>query len=148
LDSRATELKKKSVDDQALDDQACEFSRINDAHIGRKAHYGYVGLRDPRPGERPQIGAFEAMARYDLMTGKKVVHQFPAGATVCEPVFVADPRGKNEEDGFIFSFVHQQGSAGGSFVILDARHLEGNPLAVVNLPRRVPAGLHGSWVPA
>jgi carotenoid cleavage dioxygenase-like enzyme len=141
-------LKKKSVADQTLDDRACEFSRINDAHIGRKVRYGYVGLRDPRPGEKPQLGAFEAMARYDLTSGKKVVHQFPAGSTVCEPLFVADPHGKSEEDGFIFSFVHQQGSAGGSFVILDARRLAGMPLATVHLPRRVPAALHGSWIPA
>jgi carotenoid cleavage dioxygenase-like enzyme len=142
------DVQKRSVVDQALDDRACEFSRINEAHIGRKARYGYVGLRDPRPGEKPQIGAFEAMARYDMTTGKKVVHQFAAGSTICEPLFVADPHGKAEEDGFIFSFVHQQGEPGGSFVILDARDLSGKPLATVHLPRRVPAGLHGSWIPA
>lgn len=141
-------LKKKTVTDQVLDDRACEFSRINDAHLGRRARYGYVGLRDPRPGEKPQVGAFEAMARYDLTSGRKVVHQFPPGSTVCEPLFVADSHSKSEEDGFIFSFVHQQGSAGGRFVILDARHLAGRPLAIVHLPRRVPAGLHGSWIPA
>lgn len=142
------DLQKKSVADEALDDRACEFSRVNDAYLGRKARYGYVGLRNPRPGERPQMGAFEAMARYDLTSGKKVVHPFPAGSTVCEPLFVADPHGKSEEDGFVFSFVHQQNEPGGSFVILDARHLSGKPLATVHLPRRVPAGLHGSWIPA
>jgi len=107
-----------------------------------------VGLRDPRPGEATQAGAFEAIARYDLTTGKKVVHQFPAAVTVCEPVFVADSRGRGEEDGFIFTFAHDAGSASGRFIILDARHLAGAPLAVVRLPRRAPAGLHGSWIPA
>jgi carotenoid cleavage dioxygenase-like enzyme len=142
------DLQKRSVVDEALDDQACEFSRINEAYMGRKARFGYVGLRDPRPGEKPQIGAFEAMARYDLTSGRKVIHQFPAGSTICEPLFVADPHGKSEEDGFIFSFVHQQGEPGGSFVIVDARHLSGRPLATVHLPRRIPAGLHGSWIPS
>jgi carotenoid cleavage dioxygenase len=106
------DLQKRSVGDQALDDQACEFSRINDAYIGRKARYGYVGLRDPRPGEKPQIGAFEAMARYDLASGKKIVHQFPAGSTICEPLFVADPHGKSEEDVFILQFRASTGGAG------------------------------------
>ncbi|WP_158902540.1 carotenoid oxygenase family protein [Burkholderia sp. L27(2015)] len=137
-----------TLEDQALDDQACEFSRINEAYLGRRARYGYVGLRDPRPGEATQAGAFEAMARYDLTTGQRVVHRFPAAMTVCEPVFVADSGGRSEEDGFIFTFAHDAGSAGGRFVILDARHLAGAPLAVVHLPRRVPAGLHGSWIPA
>lgn len=124
------------------------FSRINETYIGRKARYGYVGLRDPHPGEKPQIGAFEAMARYDLTSGKKSVHKFPLGSTVCEPLFVPGPHSKSEEGGFIFSFVHQRDEPTGSFVILDARHLSGNPLATVRLPRRVPAGLHGSWIPA
>jgi carotenoid cleavage dioxygenase-like enzyme len=142
------DTKTRTLDDETLDDQPCEFSRINEAHLGRRARYGYAGLRDPRPGEKPQMGAFEAIARYDLTTGKKVVHHFPAGATVCEPVFVADPVGKGEEDGFIFTFVHHAGSDNGSFVILDARNLSAEPLSVVSLPRRVPAGLHGSWTPA
>ncbi|MET1028049.1 MAG: carotenoid oxygenase family protein, partial [Dongiaceae bacterium] len=137
-----------TVEDHIIDDQACEFPRINDAYLGRRARYGYVGLRDPRPGEVTQPGAFEAIARYDLMTGSKVVHQFPAGVTVCEPVFVADSEGKAEEDGFVFTFAHDAASTEGSFVILDARHLAGEPLAIVHLPRRVPAGLHGSWIPA
>jgi carotenoid cleavage dioxygenase-like enzyme len=139
---------KRTLEDQALDDQPCEFSRINDAHLGRRARYGYVGLREPRPGEKFQSGAFEAIARYDLTSGKKIVHRFPAGSTVCEPVFVADPHGKEEQDGFIFTFVHDATSDLGRFVILDARNLSSQPLAVVRLPRRVPAGLHGSWVPA
>jgi hypothetical protein len=63
------------------------------------------------------------------------------------PLFVADPYGKSEEDGFIFSFVHQQGEPGGSFVVLNARYLSGKPLATVHLPRRIPAALHGSWIP-
>ena len=39
------------------------------AYLGRKARFGYVRLREPSPGERPQIGAFEAVARYDLTSG-------------------------------------------------------------------------------
>lgn len=136
-----------TVEDQTIDDRACEFGRINDAYLGRKARYGYLGLRDPRPGETPQVGTFESLARYDLATGQKVVHQFAAGVTVCEPVFVADPQGRDEEDGFIFVFAHDAASATGSFVILDARDLSGSPVATIRLPRRVPAGLHGSWTP-
>jgi carotenoid cleavage dioxygenase-like enzyme len=102
----------------------------------------------PRPGEKPQIGAFETIARYDLVTGSKTVHQLAPGLTVSEPVFVADPHGRREEDGFIVTFVHELGSSAGRFVILDARQLDREPLAVIELPRRIPAGLHGAWIPA
>lgn len=136
-----------TVEDQAIDDQACEFGRINDSFLARKARYCYVGLRMLQPGRTPQMGTFEAIARYDLATGEKVVHQFPPGVTVGEPVFVADAEGGREEDGFIVTFAHREGSSEGNFAILDARHIERGPVAAIRLPRRVPAGLHGSWVP-
>ena len=136
-----------AVKDETIDDRACEFGRINDAYLGRQARYCYVGLRDPRPGEKPQAGTFEAVARYDLTTGQKSVHRFPAGVTVGEPVFIADPQGQCEDDGFIFTFAHDAASPEGQFVILDARDVAAGPVALLRLPRRVPAGLHGSWVP-
>jgi carotenoid cleavage dioxygenase-like enzyme len=142
------DTKSGSMSDTILDDRACEFPRVNDALLGRRTRYGYVALRDPRAGESPQLGAFESFARYDVTNGTKTVHAFPAGMTVCEPVFVADPARSSEGDGFLFSFVHDAATATGSFVILDASHLEGEPIATVRLPRRVPAGLHGSWLPA
>jgi carotenoid cleavage dioxygenase-like enzyme len=140
------DIVKKTLTDVALDDRACEFGRVNDAYLGRKTRFGYVGMRDPRPGEKPQLGAFESIARYDLASGAKSVHRFPPGQTVCEPVFVADPSATGEESGFVFSFVHDEASDKGLFVILDARNVSAAPLATIKLPRRVPAGLHGSWI--
>jgi carotenoid cleavage dioxygenase-like enzyme len=136
-----------TVRDETIDDQPCEFGRVNDAYLGRKARYAYVGLRMPRGGEPPQIGAFEAIARYDLVTGSRTVHRFGPGVTVGEPVFVADPSGRDEADGFVMTFTHELGSRTGRFVILDARRLDREPVAIIELPRRVPGGLHGSWIP-
>ncbi len=137
----------KQVEDQVIDDQPCEFARINDAYLGRKIRYGYVALRSPRPGETPRQGSFETLARYDFETGARTVYQFPLGITVGEPVFAADPGGESEDDGFLFTFAHDANSASGRLVILDARDLTTGPVAQIILPRRVPAGLHGSWVP-
>jgi carotenoid cleavage dioxygenase len=137
-----------TVEDQAIDDRTCEFPRVNDAYLGRQNRYGYVALRDPRPGEAPQVGAFEALARYDLATGTKAIHRFPARVTVGEPVFVPDPAGAAEPDGFIAAFAYDATQDSSSLVILDARHLAGEPLATIRLARRVPAGLHGAWLPA
>lgn len=33
-----------------------------------------------------------------------------------------------------------------SFVLLDARRITEAPVAVVELPQRVPQGLHGNWM--
>jgi carotenoid cleavage dioxygenase-like enzyme len=83
--------------------ERANLGRVNEAQLGKKARFGYVGLCGTPAGQSPQIGAFEAFARYDLKDGTKELHQFPAGQTVCEPVFVADAHGKHEEDGFVFS---------------------------------------------
>jgi carotenoid cleavage dioxygenase-like enzyme len=148
LHKAVIDVRLKTLTVSALDDRVCEFGRVNEAYLGRRAKYGYVGLRNPRPDEKPQMGAFEAFARYDLDTGAKVVHIFPPGVTVCEPTFVADPSGKEESDGFIFTFAHDASTSAGLFMILDARDLSAPPMATVHLPRRVPAGLHGSWFAA
>lgn len=141
------DLDGKSVQDTALDDRPCEFGRVNDAYLGRKARYGYVGMRAPRPNEKPQMGAFEALARYDLETGEKIVRQLPAGSTMGEPVFVPAVNSRDETDGYIFTFVHDAGQDGGRFLILDAQNLAADPVAEILLPRRVPVGLHASWTP-
>ena len=105
----------------------CEFWRVNDRLLGSRARYGYAGVRDPRPNETAQIGAFEGFARYDLYSGAKTVHRFAAGETVCEPVFVAPPGSSRKDDGYVVSFVHEEGKPGGSFVLLDAQRLEAPP---------------------
>jgi carotenoid cleavage dioxygenase len=136
------------VDDITLDDQRCEFGRVNDAFLGRRARYCYVGLREPRAGENPQAGNFEAIARYDTDTGARTVYRLPPGQTACEPVFAPEPGSAREEDGYILSFIHDEGKPGGEFIVLDARALDQGPVARVMLPRRVPGGLHGSWMAA
>ncbi|WP_313619692.1 carotenoid oxygenase family protein [Achromobacter sp.] len=136
------------VQDEVVDDQPCEFGRVNDAWLGKRTRYCYAGLRDPRPGETPQPGAFESFARYDLDTGAKSVYRLPAGQTAGEPVFAADPASTAECDGYILSFVHAENDPGGRFIVLDARDLAAGPVAQVRLPRRVPVGLHGSWLPS
>lgn len=142
------DLRSGQVRDEVIDERMCEFGRINEAYLGREARYGYLGMRQTPPGQAAQPGTFEAIARYDLATGSKTVYALPPGDTVCEPVFVADPAGQREEDGFIFTFVQQAHTPTGRFCILDARDLAAGPIATVDLPRRVPAGLHGSWLAA
>ena len=43
-------------------------------------------------------------------------------------------------------FVYDPGTERSELVLLDAKTLE--TIAEVHLPRRVPYGFHGSWIPA
>lgn len=140
-------LQNRTVRDEPLDDQPCEFPRINDAYAMRENRYGYVALRNPRPNETVTTGSFEAIARYDFHTRNRVTRVLPPGEFAGETVFVPAVDAKQEGDGFLLTFTYDAMEDRSRFEILDARNLEAEPVARIQLPCRVPAGLHGSWIP-
>jgi carotenoid cleavage dioxygenase len=66
---------------------------------------------------------------------------------VCEPVFVPRAADAPEGDGWILAVVHRAAKNVSELQILNAQDIAGEPQAVLELPVRVPAGFHGSWVP-
>ena len=51
-----------------------------------------------------------------------------------------------ENDGWLLALRYDRKLDRSDLVVLDANDFGGDPVAVVQLPRRVPIGLHGSWV--
>jgi carotenoid cleavage dioxygenase len=45
------------------------------------------------------------------------------------------------------TFVYDAATNGSDLVILDADNLAAPPTATIRLPRRVPTGFHGNWLP-
>jgi len=130
---------------EALDDRSTDFPRINDEVAGRANRYGYAA----NAGEITQAGArFEAVVKYDWQTGAATVHRYGDHHVCGEAVFAADPDGTAEDDGWLLNFVYDLAADATDFVILDARDLSAAPVARVHLPRRVPFGPHGNWLPA
>jgi carotenoid cleavage dioxygenase-like enzyme len=85
--------------------------------------------------------------KHDLITGTRAHHDFGTGRHPGELLFVADPQRRTREDGgWLIGLVHDQTTSRTSLVVLDAADLTSR-LAAVPLPRRVPYGLHGLWVP-
>lgn len=64
-----------------------------------------------------------------------------------EAVFVAsqDPD-RAEDDGWLLTVASRRDGSGSKLLVLDATNVGGTPVATVTLPRRVPAGFHGSWI--
>jgi carotenoid cleavage dioxygenase-like enzyme len=46
------------------------------------------------------------------------------------------------------TYVYDTATDRSTFVIFDAREFSRIPIAEIALPRRVPHGLHGDWMPA
>ena len=47
---------------------------------------------------------------------------------------------------FLLSYVYREANNRSDLVILNAQHVDDEPLAIVQLPHRVPFGFHGCWV--
>ncbi|QQB33283.1 carotenoid oxygenase family protein [Achromobacter deleyi] len=128
------------VSERALDDAGIELPRINEGRTGRAYRYCYAV-------EQPNNREMRGVVRYDLETGARQRYAVPPGDQNSEPVFVRRPGARDEDDGWVLVCVYRQASDTSDVVVLDARDLAAGPLATVRLPRRIPAGFHGAWLP-
>ena len=56
-------------------------------------------------------------------------------------------RGTMETEGLLATYVYNPDEATSDLVLLDAAAPDAAPVSVIRMPQRVPAGLHGIWVP-
>ncbi|HEX4722771.1 MAG TPA: carotenoid oxygenase family protein [Pseudonocardiaceae bacterium] len=130
------------VSEQRLDDQSVEFPTLNDDYTGRDHQYVYaIGtpvLFDDEDG--PSI------VKYDIAKQTKESRALPTGWVPGECVFVPAEDGTDEDHGWLMSIVTHETKDAAHLLVLDASDVAGEPVATVMLPRRVPAGFHGSWI--
>jgi carotenoid cleavage dioxygenase len=63
-------------------------------------------------------------------------------------LFIPQSANAEEDAGYVVALAYDQARNRSDFYVLDARHIAGEPLAIVHLPHRVPYGFHGNWVGA
>jgi len=136
----------RSVERRIVDADSQEFPRPNETRMGKPYRYAYaMALPDGFDAASPNQSR---LFKHDLETGVRKVHQFGAGRVPGEFVFTPRPNAMTEDDGWLMGYVVNAEADTTDFVILDAKHFEGDPVAVVHLPHRVPPGFHGNWVAA
>jgi carotenoid cleavage dioxygenase len=128
-----------------LDDVSCEFPRADERRLGRKHRYGYAAVELSASGNMP---SWSAIRRYDLERGTFDTRSFGPGSGAGEPLFVPRSDASAEDDGWVIVLVYDAARNGSDFYVLDARNLDGEPVATVRLPHRIPYGFHGNWVTA
>ncbi|MFC6882390.1 MULTISPECIES: carotenoid oxygenase family protein [Actinomadura] len=124
-----------TVAERPLDDRGIEFPTLDDARVGRPARHLYAAQEN-------------AVVKYDLATGAATAHTLPEDTAVGEAVFVPATRGpRREDDGWLLTITTRRDASASRLLVLDASDPSGPPVAAVDLPRAVPAGFHGSWLP-
>jgi len=127
--------------ERLLDDHGGEFPRFDDRLGGQNYRYAYTAHWW---GDKVSSGP---LYKHDVRSGRTQVHDFGPGHASLEPVFVPRSGAADEDDGYVMAYVFDAKRNASDVAILSAQDFAGPPLAVVELPVRVPFGFHGDWVP-
>jgi carotenoid cleavage dioxygenase-like enzyme len=127
-----------AVTEEQLDDEKTEWPTINRQKMGRKSRYAYNSM----------VPHYEGLVKYDTVRGTSEKYLFGAGRTSNEAPFAPRVGARDEDDGYVVTFVADSNAANSSeVVILDAKNFAAGPIARVRIPQRVPVGFHSTWIP-
>ncbi|GAA2589355.1 carotenoid oxygenase family protein [Actinomadura fulvescens] len=125
------------IDGEELCALPMELPHADVRQAGREHRYTYfAGRTSP---------AAVGINAYDHLTGERTVHELPPGHGFGEPVFVPRERDAAEGDGWLLTLAYDPGEHRSRLLVLDARDLEAEPVAVARLRHHLPAGFHGSF---
>ncbi len=137
------DLRSGSVSRQRLDSTNSEFPRIDERYTGKNYRFAFVASTQ---NEHLSKNLFDSITCYDRRSDCKQVHYFGDDSLALEPIFVP-ANSLHEGHGYLLSYVYRKRENRSDLVILDAMHVEAEPVCVIQLPHRIPYGFHGCWVP-
>lgn len=91
--------------------------------------------------------AGDRIIEHRLAQDRHEAHPLPAGWLASELTFVPRHARAPLGDGWLLGFLHERSTKAARFAVFDARAPGSEPVAMVDLPRRVPFGSHGCWLP-
>ncbi|KAJ4762783.1 Carotenoid cleavage dioxygenase [Rhynchospora pubera] len=144
-------MKTGEASQNQLSFSAVDFPQINHSYTGRKQRYVYCTKFDSSQG----IIKFDPEAELEspknkLELGENVMGLFDLGPGRygSETIFVPRHPGVtgDEDDGYLIFFVHDENTGKSEVNVVDAKTMSTEPVAVVELPVRVPYGSHAFFI--
>ncbi len=147
FDPNATDL---YVEPQILIDVEGEMPRIDDRFASRAYKTLFLAMFNKTVGRETAVtgGSYNSIAACDVDTGTYKFWSAGPDVALHEVVFVPRSPTAPEADGWLITFANRRDVMLSSIFILDTATLEDGPVAIIELPFRLRAGIHGSWVPA
>jgi carotenoid cleavage dioxygenase-like enzyme len=131
----------RGVTRRYLDDITGEFPRLDERRTGLPYRHGYYGASTMQNGG---LG-FNAIVHQDFARDRRELYELPAGDATGEPVFVPRTPDAPEGDGYLLSVLYRRAENRSDLAVFDAGNVADGPLALAELPHRVPFGFHGNW---
>ena len=131
-----------AIKEEPIDDLDGEFPRFDERYAGLAHRHGWYAA-DPSNAKTIKQ---TAIAHLDLVTGKRQVYALTGVDMTSEPVFTPRSADAAEGDGWITAVVWRAAEDRSDMLVFEALDIAKGPIAVAELPRRVPFGFHGNWV--
>ncbi|KAG6389428.1 hypothetical protein SASPL_150896 [Salvia splendens] len=135
-------------------DYSMEFPIINDKYVGKMCKYGYTQVVCSKASSTAGTPKYGGLAKLHLQEREQCNglikvehHKLPRNTFCTGAAFVAKRGGADEDDGWIIAYVHDEDRNISHVYVVDAKNFCNEPVAVIDLPRRVPYGFHGAFVP-
>ncbi|XP_024188836.2 carotenoid 9,10(9',10')-cleavage dioxygenase 1 [Rosa chinensis] len=147
-------LKTGLATQKKLSESAVDFPRVNESYTGRKQRYVYGTTLD-------SIAMVTGIVKFDLHAAPEIgktkievggnvqgLYDLGPGRFGSEAIFVPRVPGitSEEDDGYLIFFVHDENTGKSAIHVLDAKTMSSDPVAIVELPHRVPYGFHAFFV--
>ena len=136
-------LQTGEVQRQILLERCCEFPTMHPQRVGHSYRYVYMAAADAPTGNAPN----QAIVKLDLETCQQQLWSAAPKGFMSEPIFVPQPGGSNEDDGWLLAMVFDAERDRSYVAVLDASNVDREPIAKLHLKHHVPYGLHGSFTP-
>lgn len=128
-----------------LDDTSQEFPRIDERRTAKPHRYAWVPMATIDVLGTSDAARSNALLKHDLVAGTRTELPLGAGRVAGEVVFVPGAGGAAEDEGWLMGYVADLAEGSSELLIVDARSM--TEQARIRIPRRIPAGFHGNWIP-
>ena len=146
------ELRRWSIDlsgDKVSEDVRSQtlqdFPQIDRRFAGRRHRYTWL----TRIADVGEVGIdLAGITLRDERSGDEIMWDPHGRYAPSEAFFVPESSSAGEGEGYLLAFAYDRTRDSSDLLVFEALEIKSGPIAQVHLPRRVPNGFHGQWVPA
>ena len=83
--------------------------------------------------------------KHDLETGRSWTITLPEGRFASEAPFVPRIGSKDEDDGYLVSFIIDENAGTSECILIDCKRFDEGPVVRIALPHKICSGTHSAW---
>lgn len=133
------DLRTGRTREEPLDDRILEFGMINQQYTGVPNRYVYSTK------SKPGWFLFTGFVKHDLATGQSWELDLGPDRYASEAPFAPRIGARDEDDGYLVSFVTDENTGTSECIVVDAKRLADGPVCRIALPHKISSGTHAHW---